>query len=280
MLSEMKIRPFGTNDIPMAIELSDAAGWNQLAMDWRRIIDVEPDGCLGAWIDARLVGTTTFVTYGDRLAWIGMVLVHPEHRRQGIGRRLFQEIMSELDCRGTADVGLDATDAGRPLYLDEGFVDIGPIVRWRGVLQRSSAANGSIRVAREGDVGAIVAFDRDITGIDRRALLEHLLAEEAVSCLVSDDFDAYAFVRPGRLAWQIGPLVAPDRALADALISTAADLLNGREVVVDSPWTDAAALLEPWGMAPRRRLTRMTYRRVSRLLTDARVPAATSFAWG
>lgn len=276
----MEIRPFGTNDIPMAIELSDAAGWNQLAMDWQRIIDVEPEGCLGAWIDARLVGTTTFVTYGDRLAWIGMVLVHPEQRRQGIGRRLFQEIMSELDRRGTEDIGLDATDLGRALYLDEGFVDVERIVRWHGVLQPSSVANGSIRTAREADVGAIAAFDREITGIDRSALLEHLMAEEGVSCLVSDHVDAYAFVRPGRLAWQIGPLVAPSREAADALISVAADQLNGREVIVDSPWKDAAALLGPWGMAPRRRLMRMTYRRVSRLLTDEHVPAATSFAWG
>jgi GNAT superfamily N-acetyltransferase len=58
-------------------------------------------------------GTATTIGYGTDLAWIGMVLVHPDHRRHGVGRALLAHCIAFLrerrirsikliKCRGTS----------------------------------------------------------------------------------------------------------------------------------------------------------------------------------
>ena len=59
-----------------------------------------------------------------------MVLVTKPARRQGLGSRLLQRCLAEIEARGVA-AGLDATELGRPVYLPLGFRDVYPLSRWR-----------------------------------------------------------------------------------------------------------------------------------------------------
>src|SRR3954454_12139696 len=106
------IRPLAEADVPAAQRLREQAGWNQSDDDWRRLLAWGPDGCWAAERDGRVVGTAAVVTYGRRIAWIGMVLVDVEQRRQGIGRALLQQALSHLDRLGVESVALDSTPAG------------------------------------------------------------------------------------------------------------------------------------------------------------------------
>src|ERR1041385_2237710 len=97
MLEHIEIRLLFESDIPAAMRLKEAAGWNQTEDDWHRLLLLEPNGCFGAGKDGALVGTTTTTTYGSELAWIGMVLVDPEYRRHGIAARLMSVALDYLD---------------------------------------------------------------------------------------------------------------------------------------------------------------------------------------
>src|SRR5215211_8728516 len=90
------IRLLFESDIAAAMRLKDAAGWNQTEKDWLRLLALEPYGCFAAVKDGRLVGTTTTTTYGNDLAWIGMVLVDPEERHQGIATQLMNVALDYL----------------------------------------------------------------------------------------------------------------------------------------------------------------------------------------
>src|SRR5215813_5812717 len=91
-----EIRLLFESDIPAAMKLKEAAGWNQTENDWLRLLMLEPKGCFGAVKDGRLVGSTTTTTYESDLAWIGMVLVEPESRRLGIATILMKTAMEYL----------------------------------------------------------------------------------------------------------------------------------------------------------------------------------------
>ncbi|MCB1202766.1 MAG: GNAT family N-acetyltransferase, partial [Verrucomicrobiae bacterium] len=55
-------------------------------------------------------GTATTTSYASDLAWIGMVLVHPDFRRQGIGTALLERAIRHLrEERRVTCVRLDAT---------------------------------------------------------------------------------------------------------------------------------------------------------------------------
>src|ERR1700680_1423721 len=101
-LSANVIRPrlLKAGDVPQAMRLKDAAGWNQTAEDWRLLMELSPDGCFGIEGDGELASTTTAVCYGADLAWIGMVLTAAEYRGRGFARMLMRHALHYIESRG------------------------------------------------------------------------------------------------------------------------------------------------------------------------------------
>ena len=124
------VRPMVVSDVGAADDLRRAVGWNQAASHWNLMLALEPRGCFVATTGTRLIGTVTTTTYGDRLAWIGMMVVDPEFRGRGIARRLMGEAIDWIRGKGIATIRLDATPAGRPLYSKLGFVEETSMQRW------------------------------------------------------------------------------------------------------------------------------------------------------
>lgn len=73
-----------------------------------------------------------FVTIArhERSGWIGNLIVHPLHRRQGIGMQLLEHAMQTLGERGAKTLWLTASRAGQPLYNRYGFTQVDTIERW------------------------------------------------------------------------------------------------------------------------------------------------------
>ena len=124
-------REMTPDDIPAGLNLCRLAGWNQLARDWELFLKIHSNGCrVGVDDDGNVVGTVTTIPYENHFAWIGMVLVDPSKRRQGIGTQLLREALQLTADHET--IKLDATPAGREVYLKLGFVDEYRIIRMRG----------------------------------------------------------------------------------------------------------------------------------------------------
>ena len=134
-----EIRRLEQSDMAGLMRLSRAAGWNQIEADWLRLLEIEPEGCFGLVSDGAMAATATAVCFGRKLAWIGMVLTHPDFRRRGLARRLMEHALEFLDQRRVEWVKLDATDMGRPLYLALGFEDESRIERWKATAPPSGA---------------------------------------------------------------------------------------------------------------------------------------------
>ena len=179
------------------MRLKQAAGWNQTENEWRNVMRLAPDGCFGIDVDGELAATTTAVCYGSELAWIGMVLTHPNHRGKGLARRLMEHALASLE--GRVDwIKLDATDMGRPLYAKLGFEDECPIERWAA--QAAPAPAEDLPPAAPDP-----AADRAVFGADRTALLGILARIESAGA-----GSAYGMGRPGSNATYFGPCVAHD----------------------------------------------------------------------
>ena len=129
------IRLMTAADIGAGMRLKEAARWNQTTQDWENVLALEPEGCWVYEVDGVVVGSTTAVLYGQDMAWIGMVLVLPEYRGRGIARELMQHALRYLEERAVHCVKLDATDMGRPLYEQLGFVEELVIERWAGTAE-------------------------------------------------------------------------------------------------------------------------------------------------
>lgn len=207
-----RLRTLMPGDLPSAIELSMAAGWNQTLHDWQRLLRLAPNGCRCIEVDGRVAATTTRLTYGNQLGWIGMVLTHPENRRQGHARRLMEDALCSADQEQVGTLMLDATDQGRPLYESLGFLVEHLIERWerKGATPPSEELPGHCHLDHDFLPKDVVAF-----GVDRRQLLLDL--ELSGRCKAIPE--GYVLSREGRVARYLGPCVADSADAARQLIA-------------------------------------------------------------
>jgi GNAT superfamily N-acetyltransferase len=271
-------------DIDEALALSEAEGWNQTAADWRRLVELEPDGCFVVRDGERLAGTVTTTTYGSTLAWIGMMIVHPDQRRRGIGATLMRTALDYLEERGVTTIKLDATPAGRPLYESLGFVAEVELERWQGIAPIRTAPN-RIRSSHD-PARPLIDLDRAAYGVDRARLIESLVADGAVDPIVAtrtnDQITGYALARRGRIATYIGPIVAENATDAERLLDGALARLAGQEVCLD---LHRGGFLEPAtltarGSSRRRMLLRMRYGEPNAAATARSICASTGPEYG
>lgn len=248
------LRRLAASDVPAALELSEQAGWNQTADDWRMLIDLAPEGCLAIEVEGKLAATTTLLCYGRRLAWIGMVLTKKSYRGRGFARRLLTQALSLADQAGIETVKLDATDQGQPLYEKMGFRTEEAVERW--TRPGTGDTTGTRNPDGERPAENWRMADHRAFGADRSELLEKL-ARRGQPPFVIDD--SYWLTRPGRHSHYLGPSVCDAPRTARALIERALPTAGNRDCSWDLFPTnpDAAAIARDLAFTPTRRLQRM-----------------------
>jgi GNAT superfamily N-acetyltransferase len=252
------IRALTEADLDAAFALSTAAGWNQTIADWR--VFLRDGRAWGIEADGMLASSAAILPFGRKVAWVSMVLTLPDQRARGYATALMAHALAALDASGHRAV-LDATPLGQPVYGKLGFTPFWTFRRWR--LEASGGTVQGVRPLRPGDWPELLALDATANGIPREGLLRALAARlPAVArvAVAGGRIEGFALARDGRLAPQIGPVVARDGRSAQRLIAAAlAALPAGQSVVIDL--ADSQAELAAWlagrGAAPQRPFTRM-----------------------
>ena len=254
----IEIRLLFESDIPAAMQLKDAAAWNQTERDWHRLLELEPNGCFAAVKDGRLIGTTTTTTYGNDLAWIGMVLVDPQQRRQGIATRLMNVAIDYLKDK-VATVKLDATPQGQALYEQLGFQFESVLERWIGTAKTRNATTPKAL-----DHGGLVALDRVAFNADRWKLLEKLIDDACVPPVLlraaDGTLNGYALARRGTNADYVGPILAKGLQHVESLLDQLLSELPGGPVYIDfnTECGASTSVLSDRGFVKERNLIRMS----------------------
>ena len=225
-------------DVPAGLRLCRLAGWNQRAEDWQALL---ANGLFRVAVrDATIVGSGGAVVYGRQLAWVAMILVDPDERRQGIATRLMQDVLARLGS--VAVVGLDATPQGAPVYAGLGFTDRGGFARMERPadaepVRREHEPTGP-RPLTSADLVALAARDHSVFGADRSALLAWARGqapEYAWRIGMQEEPSGYVLGRRGHRTEHLGPLVANDEDTAARLLAAVLAATPGRAFTIDIP---------------------------------------------
>lgn len=243
-------RRMTAGDLAACHGLSQAVGWAHRCEDWHFMYGVGTG--FVAEDNGVLAGTGLCWKYGDAHAALGMIIVAPERQGLGIGRELMNLVLDEL---GERCILLTATPAGQPLYEKLGFVPTGSVVHHQGAMLPKPptlllAAGERIRSVVLGDLPVLALLASRALGMPRDDVLTRLL-QVGQGALLEKDGAALGFsmIRPFGLGYMIGPVVAPDPARAQALITHWAAAYAGAIVRVDitgdsglSPWVESLGL--------------------------------------
>lgn len=237
----MRFRKMERKDVPSGLSLCRSATWNQLSRDWEIFLTLDPEGsrvCIDD--DERVIGTVTTLRYSNHFSWIGMVLVDPAHQRKGIGLKLLEQALEIL--KNEDSVKLDATPAGRQVYVKLGFKDEYSLSRMSAPSVNTQHLVASTATALEhDDLDSVKLFDQKVFGADRLPLLRWMMEgapDLAFKVGKGKQLKGYCFGRPGYRFTQIGPVVATDAEVARELVSAALKRCENIPVVLDVPHHD------------------------------------------
>jgi GNAT superfamily N-acetyltransferase len=262
MNASLQVRLLTREDLSFADSVRALAGWNQTIADWERFLAAAPEGCFLAEWNGVQAGTATTITYSPALAWIGMVLVHPDYRRRGIGRALLERCIKHLRGRGVCCVKLDATPAGEQVYDRLGFKAEWTLTRWEHAATQWPAPEPSSGIQSVRDVDTVELFDSETFGVSRRVILEPLLKQSRCALMFEDErgqIAGHGSLRDGSSALYLGPVVAKSADAGRRLVGALLARVEGRKVFWDIPDENGAAVQQARtrGFSPQRTLTRM-----------------------
>ncbi|MBH1965084.1 MAG: GNAT family N-acetyltransferase, partial [Comamonadaceae bacterium] len=249
-------------ELEMLNRLVIESHWNQLPADWYFFLE---HGHVLVVRDAqsRIIASGAVLPMdadasGHRVAWISMILVLPEIRGQGLGRRVFEACLRSAQAAAYLPM-LDATPQGEPLYTQFGFVPLSHITRWRREARGDLASVVPAPQAdQQADSEALAALDRRVQGFGRSALINSL--QNRPTTHVVRSARGFFLVRSGRTAHHIGPLIAEDESHALDLLQQAIDAVK-TPLLIDAPQQRPVftAALQAAGFVPQRDFTRMAW---------------------
>jgi hypothetical protein len=166
------------------------------------------------------------LNYGA-FAYVGMMAVHQNAQRKGIGKSLMEYILADLDAKGCPIVLLDASAPGRPLYLQLGFQEEGRanVYDLPDYTPLSYPRGCQVEPIRHNDLAELAAFDQPIFGADRSKCFTMLLDELAGRAFLTRNsngqISGYLFAQTNR---RIGPWLTGNSEDAGELLKAALSL--------------------------------------------------------
>ena len=231
----IQYRRMSADDLPAVHKLSLAVLWPHRLDDWKFIKE------LGEGIVAEdasgIVGTVMCWLHGRDYASLGMTIVAPDHRRQGVARELVARMLKEA---GERNILVHTTASGMRFFESIGFAHTGTVHQHQGSVFHTPlvppGAGERIRPIGPRDEAALGELSKRAVGMPRSTVIKHLMdVAQLVGIDCYGELIGFAALRKFGHGYVIGPVVAPDAIRAKALIAHWAGTHAGSFVRVDVP---------------------------------------------
>lgn len=252
------------DDFPFAVRLANTMGWNMALEDFEFAMKLESEGCFVLFQGSEHAGIATCVSFG-KVGWFGNLIVKEDYRRRGAGALLVTHAIDYLKNVGVETIGLYAYPHLTAYYKQFGFKsDVNFLVLQGKATSLANESKLQLQKAKKQDIPAIIDFDCQCFGANRKKLLEPILRDKGNLCFMAvDDHEIsgyFATTVYGEAAG-IGPLMCRKNrgAVAVALLRTILSKLRNHDVFICVPSEETALLevLSKAGLQEKFRVTRM-----------------------
>ncbi|MDA1529674.1 GNAT family N-acetyltransferase [Bacillus cereus group sp. TH260-2LC] len=235
---EMRVERLRKESINDIVSLSSYIGWDYNGEEIETIFD---SGIVyGVWNGRKeLIASAAIILYGEELASIGMVIVHPNYKGRGIGKAITDSCIKSVSTQ--TPIMLIATDEGKLLYEKLGFRAVSYVSKYicnsYNVNDYCIGNEDYIMNYKEYDLEEIIKLDEYAFGTNRKEfLMKRIMQSE--QCIVVKDKEQNALGYGLSVQTPenkiIGPVVAKNDAMAMRIVHDLAREHHGK-VRIDVP---------------------------------------------
>ncbi|HCF56349.1 MAG TPA: GNAT family N-acetyltransferase [Bacillus sp. (in: Bacteria)] len=214
------------------VSLSSYIGWDYNREEIETIFNA--GNVYGVWNEREeLIASAAIILYGEKLASIGMVIVHPDYKGRGIGKIITEACVKSVSAH--TPIMLIATDEGKPLYEKLGFRAVSYVSKY--ICNSYNAKHYCVRNEdyvmnyEEGDLEKIIKIDEYAFGTNRKEFLKKRIMQSE-QCIVVRDKEqnvlGYGLSIQTPENKIIGPVVAKNDEMAMRIVHDLARGHNGK----------------------------------------------------
>jgi GNAT superfamily N-acetyltransferase len=246
-------------------------GWNPGLYEYLPFFIACPQGHTGLFFDNKLIASLSAVRYSKDLAFLGLYIVDPDYRSQGVGQVLAKATLEELaDC---SLIGLNAVQQQIENYQKKyGFIPYHNNSRWSGQFGVQDKPNSFLNnaeldikiISKENlSINQLIDYDASVFSIHREAFLRKWIEMPESSLLAAikkDKICGYGVISKCVQGYKLAPFFADDKVIAEKLYSSLALLMNKNTTIqLDIPENNQTAveLATQFGLYKILRTTRM-----------------------
>ncbi|KAA0782232.1 GNAT family N-acetyltransferase [Bacillus sp. BPN334] len=220
------------------VALSSYIGWDYNREEIETIFD---SGIVyGVWNGRKeLIASAAIILYGEKLASIGMVIVHPIYKGGGIGKAITNSCIMTVSAQ--TPIMLIATDEGKPLYEKLGFKSVSYVSKYicnsYNVNHKCVENEECMMDYEEVDLEEIIKIDEYAFGTNRKVFLKKRIIQSEQCIVVKDNKQnvlGYGLSIQTLENKIIGPVVAENDAMAMRIVHYLAREHHGK-VRIDVP---------------------------------------------
>ncbi len=216
-------------DVSLMLDWAAKEGWNPGLGDADAFFATDPGGFFVAKLDGSPIASISVVNHNDAFAFLGLYIVHPEHRGRGIGLRLWEHALAHA---GDRTIGLDGVPEQQANYAKSGFKIAGSTERFMGDVPRLDRGEAP-PLSNDADIDWLIELEARASGVRKEAFFRQWLkASKDRTTLVSGE--GFCTVRACREGAKVGPLVSRQHDTAIDLIASAAKIAQG-PLTIDVP---------------------------------------------
>ncbi|MFL0490069.1 GNAT family N-acetyltransferase [Bacillus sp. AFS054943] len=184
---EMRVERIRKEKIEDIVALSSYIGWDYNTEEIETIFN---SGIVyGVWNEKEeLIASAAIILYGENLASIGMVIVHPDYKGRGIGKIITDACIKSVSAH--TPIMLIATDEGKPLYEKLGFRAVSYVSKYicnsYNTNHKCAGNEEYMMDYKEGDLEEIIKIDECAFGTNRKEFLKKRIMQSEQCTVVKD----------------------------------------------------------------------------------------------
>ena len=240
------------NGLSILIKWAEKEGWNPGKYDIDVFWETDPDGFYGYFIDDKMIGGGSVISYNGEFGFMGFFIVKPEFRSLGLGRELWYKRRNTLLSRlkAGAAIGMDGVVSMQQFYRKGGF-EIAFVDERHERFGESFKLNKNISEIYDSDIDRILRYDKVCFGLPRPQFLIPWLKMPGVKSfkyLENGKLKGFAIIRKATIGYKICPLFADNLSIAEKLYKACLNSSPGMPFYIDIPLinSDAVTLIKKY----------------------------------